>query len=93
MDAFNIDKFRISFGNRIVKQMEELVPVYVASGGIDMEAVDYLIAHKILRKLSQVNSILIKNELDGYIMFMENLFGKDNIPACLEHLERYKKTT
>lgn len=92
MDEYNIEHFRISFGNRIVRQINDFVPVFVACGGNEMQALDYIIAHKILRKFDQLNSNLIKNELDDYIKFMEDLFGKDDIKECLYFLDRYKKS-
>ena len=92
MDEYNIEHFRISFGNRIVRQLADFVPVFVACGGNEIDAVDYLIAHKILRKFDQLNSNLIKTELNAYIIFLSDLFGKENIPECLDYLERFGKS-
>ncbi len=92
MDRYVIDHFRMSFGNRIVKQLKEFVPAYVACGGKEIAGIDYLIAHKILRKFEQLNLSYIKNEIDGFIDYMEELFGKDNMPECVTYLQRLKKT-
>ena len=35
LDLWVIDKLRVAFGNRIIKQMSMFVPVYVACGGDD----------------------------------------------------------
>ena len=51
MDDYVIKHFRIAFGNRIVKQMNDFVPVYVECGGEEVDGVDYFIARKILRKI------------------------------------------
>ena len=48
LDRYVIDHFRLAFGNRIVKQLKEFVPAFVACGGDEVAAIDYLIAHKIL---------------------------------------------
>jgi hypothetical protein len=92
MDRYVIDHFRLAFGNRIVKQLNEFVPTFVACGGTELEGIDYLIAHKILRKFEQLNLSFIKNEIDGYIDYMEKLFGKDSMPECVAYLKRLKKT-
>ncbi len=92
MDRYVIDHFRMSFGNRIVKQLREFVPAYVGCGGKELAGIDYIIAHKILRKFEQLNLSYIKNEIDGFIDYMEELFGKGNMPECIAYLNRLKKT-
>ncbi len=92
LDRYVIDHFRLAFGNRIVKQLKEFVPAFVACGGDEVLAIDYLIAHKILRKFEQLNLAYIKDEIDGLINYLEKLFGKDNTPECKAYLLRLKKT-
>ena len=91
MDDFVIKHFRIAFGNRIVAHMKKFVPVYVACGGTETEGVDYFIAKKILRKFEQLNMALIKDEIDGYIKFLDDTFGKGAMEECIEYLLRLKK--
>ena len=92
MDKYMIEHFRMSFGNRILKQIKEFTPSYVACGGEAIVAVDYVIAHKILRKLEQLNLSYIKNEIDGFVDYLDELFGKDNMKECKTYLERLKKS-
>ncbi|MDD2505149.1 MAG: hypothetical protein PHF21_02615 [Bacilli bacterium] len=92
MDDYVIEKFRLAFGNRIVKQIKEFVPAYLACGGEEIVAIDYLIAHKILRKFDQLNLSYIRNEIDGFIEFLNNTFGEGTMKECLTYLERLKKT-
>ena len=91
MDDFVIKHFRIAFGNRIVAHMKKFVPVYVACGGTEVEGVDYFIAKKILRKFEQLNMALIRDEIDGYIKFLDDTFGKGAMAECIEYLLRLKK--
>jgi hypothetical protein len=91
MDDYLIKNFRISFGNRIARQMQEYVPAFVACGGQEITAVDYLIANKILRKLEQLNLSYIRDELDGLISFLDKTFGKDAMVECKSYLQRLKK--
>ena len=92
MDRYVIDHFRLAFGNRIVKQLKEFVPAYIACGGDEIAGIDYLIAHKILRKFEQLNLAYIKDEIDGFIEYLEKLFGEGKMPECKAYLLRLKKT-
>ena len=91
MDNYVIAHFRIAFGNRIVKHMKDFVPVYVACGGKEIDAIDYFIARKILRKFEQLNLSYIRDEIDGFIKFLDTTFGKDVMHECKEYLLRLKK--
>jgi len=93
MDDYVIQHFRIAFGNRIVSHMKKFVPVFVACGGDEISAVDYFIAKKILRKFEQLNISYIRDELDPYIEFLNNTFGKNKMKECIEYLLRLKKLT
>lgn len=93
MDNYVIQHFRIAFGNRIVAHMKKFVPVYVECGGEEIEGVDYFIAKKILRKFEQLNISYIRDEIDGYIEFLDNTFGKGKMKECEEYLLRLKKLT
>ncbi|AFZ42286.1 hypothetical protein PCC7418_0028 [Halothece sp. PCC 7418] len=44
-------RFRIGWGNRLESQMERFIPVVLAAGGSLGEAVDHILATKILRKV------------------------------------------
>ena len=46
-----MDKFDVSFGNRIVTQTINFAAVFVAAGGELKDALDYQISTKILRKV------------------------------------------
>ena len=92
LDIYVIEKFRVAFGNRIVKQLKIFVPVYVACGGDEIEGLDYLLATKVFRKFEVLNLSLIRDEIKGLIMFMDNLFGKGAMKECTEFLLRLEKT-
>ena len=51
LDKLLIDKFDVSFGNRIVRQTIDFAAVFVAAGGKLDTALDYQISAKILRKV------------------------------------------
>lgn len=91
MDDYVIKHFRIAFGNRIVKQMRDFVATYVECGGTEVDGVDYYIARKILRKFEQLNLAYIRDEIDGFIDFLNKEFGKENFTECKDYLLRLKK--
>ena len=92
LDQYVIQHFRIAFGNRIMKQLKDFVPVYVACGGDEVSGIDYFLAKKVLRKFEQLNLILIRDEIDGFIKYLNKEFGNGNMKECIEFLERLKKS-
>lgn len=91
LDNYVIERFRVAFGNRIMKQLKIFVPVYVACGGTEVEAVDYLLATKVLRKFEGLNMMLIRDEIKGLIDYMDSLFGTMAMKECIDYLERLEK--
>ena len=91
LDVYVIEKFRVAFGNRIMKQLKTFVPVYVACGGNEIEAIDYLLATKVYRKFESLNLSLIRDEIKGLIRYMDTLFGKNSMPECTAYLVRLQK--
>ena len=92
IDDYVIEHFRIAFGNRIMKQINTFVAVYVACGGKEIEAIDYFIAKKILRKFEQLSVAFIRDEIDPFISYLNKNFGKDVMKECIAYLERIKKS-
>ena len=92
MDDYVIRHFRIAFGNRIVAHMKKFVPVYVACGGDELSGVDYFVARKILRKFEQLNISYIRDEVEQYIEFLNQTFGKDTMNESISYLLRLKKS-
>ncbi len=91
MDNYVIEHFRLAFGNRIVKQLKEFVPVYVACGGTEIDGLDYVLCNKILRKFESLNLAYIRDEVDDYIQYLSDNFGEENMQECKEYLTRLKK--
>ena len=91
MDLYVIEHFQIAFGNRIVKQLKEFIPVYVACGGSELDGLDYVLCNKILRKLESLNIAYIRDEIDGYIEYLDKHFGVENMTESKTYLRRLKK--
>ena len=91
MDNYVIEHFRLAFGNRIVKQLKEFVPAYVGCGGTEIDGLDYVLCNKILRKFESLNLAYIRDEVDGYIEYLNEHFGEENMNESKAYLERLKK--
>ena len=57
------------------------------------EAIDYILATKVFRKFEGLNLSLIRDEIRGLILYMDNLFGKGAMKECIEYLQRLQKMT
>ena len=74
---FMKDAFDVKFGNRIMVQIENFVPVYVAMGGTKEQALDFMFARKILRKVDGRYEDFIKDELANLTKLINTLYGKN----------------
>ncbi len=91
LDKYLIDTFHITFGNRIMKQIRSYVPVVVASGGEELEALDDILSRKVLRKLESKNPVYVRSQADSLCSYIEDLFGQDKMPLCIDvirHIEQ-----
>ena len=91
LDLFITSKFNITFGNRIMKQIKQFIPVYVACGRSELEGLDYLVANKIIRKFESLNLSFLHEEMDELIVLMDRLFGKGAFASSISALEDLKK--
>ena len=80
LDNFVIKKFKLAFGNRILKQLETFVPVFVACGGKESDGFDFIFANKILKKFEALNIAFLKDELKELSQFLDKLYGKNTFP-------------
>jgi len=86
LDDFLMNNFHITFGNRIMMQIDKFVPVYVACGGTEEEALDDIICKKILRKLESQNPIYVKTHSEELIAKLDEIFGQDVMATCTEYI-------
>ena len=93
LDEYLSQVFRVSFGNRIRRQLEEYVPVMIACGGTEEGAIDDILARKILRKLEQLSPVLLQNEIPALAGVLDTLFGQAALPLCREYLDGLTRRT
>ena len=91
MNEYLIEHFKLAFGNRIMKQMGDYVPCYMACGGTEIEAIDFMVAKKVLRKFESLNLGFMKDELTKFSNQLDKTFGKDQMAICKEYIAYLKK--
>ena len=92
LDAYMIARFHVTFGNRIMKQIEQYVPVMLACGGDELDALDDILARKVLRKLESQNPVYVRSEAEGLLATLDELFGPDRMPLCRGYLARLERS-
>ncbi len=97
IDDYLKEHFKVSFGNRILDQINKFVPVYVAASfaskpkSIDeknvyiYEALDYQITNKVLRKLEYID--MSGEEIEE----LESIFKNYNLKLALDFLSSKKE--
>ena len=91
LDKYLIEHFHITFGNRIMKQINEYIPVYIACGGEELEALDDILSKKVMRKLETQNPIYLRNASEGLVSYLDELFGIDSMPQCKAFIRRMQR--
>ena len=92
LDTFVIAHFRLAFGNRIMKQLGLFVPCYVACGGTELDAVDYMFESKILKKFEVLNVAFLRDELIALDAELTKLFGKGEFKRSKAKIKTLLKT-
>ena len=88
LDKYLLTRFKLSFGNRIMKHMYDFIPVYVACGGTELDAMDYIVARTVLKKLESLNVSFVRDEITGLISYIEKIFGTEGMNDSKEYLRR-----
>lgn len=88
LDTYLQTRFKLAFGNRIIKQMYDFIPVYVACGGTELGGMDYIVARKVLKKFESLNVSFVRDEIKGLIGYIEKIFGKSEMPDSKAYLTR-----
>lgn len=88
LNSYLQTRFKLAFGNRIMKQMYDFIPVYVACGGSEIDGLDYIVARKVFKKFESMNVAFVRDEIKGLIAYLEKTFGKTNMQDSRSYLER-----
>ena len=91
LNAYLIKNFRLAFGNRIMKQIRDYVPCFIGCGGTEIQAVDFIVAKKVLRKFESLSLGFMKDELTKFNGYLDKLFGKNTMVICKQYVDYLKK--
>ena len=91
LNAYLIKTFRLAFGNRIMKQIRDYVPCFIACGGTEIQAIDFIVAKKVLRKFESLSLGFMRDELTKFSAYLDKVFGKNSMVICKEYIEQLKK--
>ena len=80
------DQFEIAFGNRVMNQIETLVPVFVAAGGRKEDALDFILARKVLIKLEGRFEEFVKPALKNILDLLDKTYGSKDFPLSRKQL-------
>ena len=69
------EQFGITIGNRILNQIENIVPVFVACGGTKETAIDFMISRKLVAKIEGRFEEYVKDALNGLIQLLHKTYG------------------
>ena len=87
LDNFVIKKFKLAFGNRILKQLESFIPVYVGCGGSEVDAFDFIFTNKVLKKFESLNIAFLKDELKELDAQLDKLYGRGNFKMAHDYIQ------
>lgn len=88
---FISETFDVQFGNRIMNQIDNFLPVFVGLGGSKNEALDFMLARKVLRKLDGKFESYIKDGLNKLTRYLNTEYGKHVFPESEASIERYRR--
>ena len=92
VNAYLIKNFRLAFGNRIMKQVGDYVPCFVACGGTELQAIDFMVAKKVLRKFESLSLGFMKDELTKFSNYLDKIFGKNTMVTCKQYIDYLKRS-
>ena len=93
VNAYLIKNFRLAFGNRIMKQIRDYVPCFIGCGGTEIQAIDFIVAKKVLRKFESLSLGFMRDELTKFSTYLDRVFGKNTMVICKAYIEQLKKNS
>lgn len=81
------EQFDLTFGNRILNQINQIIPVYVACGGKKEEALDFLISRKVISKLEGRFEEYVKGALRELLNIINKTYGPNVLVRCEKEIQ------
>lgn len=85
------DTFDITFGNRILNQIDDFVPVFVALGGTKEEALDFLFSRKVISKLDGRFEDYVKEGLSSLLSLIDDTYGVNSFMLTRSEVKKFMR--
>ena len=86
---FMSSELDITIGNRIIRQLDDMVPIYLAMEINYEECLDNVFANKILRKLESRYDSSLRNGLNKLNKLLDELYGRDSFSYSRTIINKY----
>ena len=86
------DQFGIAIGNRIMNQITNVVPVFVACGGTKESAVDFMLSKKLVSKVEGRFEEFVKDALAGLLDLLSKTYGAGVLKLTEKTINNIMKT-
>ena len=92
ISGFVYDTFDIAVGNRILNQLEKIVPAFIACGGTKEDALDFMLCKKLFSKLEGRFEDYVKPALEETLALMDETSGKGTLSRSEKVIRKIIKT-
>lgn len=89
---FVFDKFELTIGNRIMNQIEQIVPIFVATGGKKEDAIDFMLCKKLFAKLEGRFEEYVKGALSETLNVLADTYGQGVLKRSERVIKKIEKT-
>ena len=92
ISGFVYDTFDVAVGNRILNQLEKIVPAFIACGGTKEDALDFMLCKKLFSKLEGRFEDYVKPALEETLALMDETYGKCTLSRSEKVIRKIIKT-
>lgn len=92
ISGFVYDTFDVAVGNRILNQLEKIVPAFIACGGTKENALDFMLCKKLFSKLEGRFEDYVKPALEETLALMDETYGKGTLSRSEKVIRKIIKT-
>jgi hypothetical protein len=86
------DQFDIAIGNRILNQIDNIVPVFVACGGKKETAIDFMLSKKLIGKVEGRFEDYVKGALKDLLELIAKTYGEGVLVRCEKTIKNIMRT-
>lgn len=92
ISGFVYDTFDVAVGNRILNQLEKIVPAFIACGGTKEDALYFMLCKKLFSKLEGRFEDYVKPALEETLALMDETYGKGTLSRSEKVIRKIIKT-